>query len=70
MNVTLFMAVVTSTAFGLMIGGNFTLIDVIRRLQRENRLRKALLKEIKEELQKMQDKVKELIDEVETNVAS
>ena len=70
MNVTLFMAVVTSTAFGLMIGGNFTLIDVIRRLQRENRLHKALLKEIKEELQKMQDKVKELIDEVETNVAS
>ena len=70
MNVTLFMAVVTSTAFGLMIGGNFTLIDVIRRLQRENRLHKALLKEIKEELQKMQDEVKELIDEVETNVAS
>ena len=70
MNVTLFMAVVTSTAFGLMIGGNFTLIDVIRRLQRENRLHKALLKEIEEELQKMQDKVKEIIDKVETNVAS
>ena len=70
MNVTLFMAVVTSTAFGLMIGGNFTLIDVIRRLQRENRLRKALLKEIEEELQKMLDEAKELTDEVETNVAS
>ena len=70
MNVTLFMAVVTSTAFGLMIGGNFTLIDVIRRLQRENRLHKALLKEIEEELQKMLDEAKELTDEVETNVAS
>ena len=66
MNVTLFMAVVTSTAFGLMIGGNFALIDVIRRLQRENRLHK----EIKEELQKMLDEAKELTDEVETNVAS
>ena len=70
MNVTLFMAVVTSTAFGLIIGGNFTLIDVIRRLQRENRLRKALLKEIEEKLQKMLDEAKELTDEVETNVAS
>ena len=70
MNATLFMAVVTSTAFGLMIGGNFALIDVIRRLQRENRLHKALLKEIKEELQKMLDEAKELTDEVETNVAS
>ena len=70
MNVTLFMAVVTSAAFGLMIGGNFDLIDVNRRLQRENRLHKALLKEIKEELQKMLDEAKELTDEVETNVAS
>ena len=70
MNVTLFMTVVTSTAFGLMIGGNFVLIDVIRRLQRENRLHKDLLKEIKEELQKMLDEAEELTDEVETNVAS
>ena len=70
MNVPLFMAVVTSAAFGLMIGGNFALIDVIIRLQRENRLCKDLLKESKEELQKMLDEAKELTDEVETNVAS